>query len=258
LQIFEPGTFKVGHDAAAFVELTVDGKTAPKAAVKATGSTFRIKCTDDGFPTTPPQPVPPTEEKEELHDMAPKASVADLQRARTKVPRSEFKGDDFEKMSQVLNGHLMRSEPNTKECELWAVEELQQFQVLMMILRDPSLDDIYHNTTDNRRIRRKTHELQSEWKTINGLASKDPELARIHRDGHCHEAVMWYVHHLSHETREALKGKVTLPLLSYRRHASPASEGPHADVHKLYEEKVTCFSCHSNASPKFVDTTVVV
>merc|ERR1711879_706457 len=128
----------------------------------------------------------------------------------------------------------------------------QQFQVLMMLLRDPSLDDIHHNSTDNRRIRRAVHELKSEWETINALASKDPDLARIHRDGHCHEAVMWYVHHLSQETRDALKDKITLPLLSYQRHVAvpPASsEKMHTEVHRSYEEKVTCFSCHSNALP---------
>jgi len=257
LEILEPGSIHVGHDASVFDELTVDGKMSPKAAQKKGGSTFRIKCTDDGFPVDPPQP-PPTEENTEVFGEGPKASRADLQRARTKVPRSAFKGDNFEKMSQVLNSHLMKSNPSTKECEEWAVEELQQFQVLMMIMRDPALDDIYHNTTDNRRIRRQVSVLQKEWKAINELSSKDPALARIHRDGHCHEAVMWYVHHLSQETRDVLKDRVTIPLLSYRRHAAPASEGSHADVHRLYEEKVTCFSCHSNTLPPAKGTTIVV
>ena len=31
-----------------------------------------------------------------------------------------------------------------------------------------------------------------EWESLNAKA----ELARMHRDGHCHEAVKWYVHHL--------------------------------------------------------------
>merc|ERR1719471_398836 len=101
-----------------------------------------------------------------------------------------------------------------------------------------------HSGTDNRRLRRSVKELQSQWKEINAVASKDPELKRIHRDGHCHEAVMWYVHHLSQEARDGLKGKITLPLLSYHRHEKPTSEGTHADVHRVYEEKVTCFSCH--------------
>ena len=32
-----------------------------------------------------------------------------------------------------------------------------------------------------------------EWASLNAKT----ELAYMHRDGHCHEAVMWYVHHLS-------------------------------------------------------------
>ena len=31
-----------------------------------------------------------------------------------------------------------------------------------------------------------------KWESLNAKA----ELARMHRDGHCHEAVMWCVHHL--------------------------------------------------------------
>merc|ERR1719195_2605322 len=93
---------------------------------------------------------------------------------------------------------------------------------------------------------------------ITAVASKDPELMRIHRDGHCHEAVMWYVHHLSQEARDALKGKIALPLLSYHRHEKPTSEGRHADVHQVYEEKVTCFSCHSNVLPSTSEATLIV
>jgi len=234
LQIFAPGTFSASHDPAEFAELTADGKTAPAHARKG-GSTFRIKCTDDGFPEGDPHPVA----------AAPgaRASAADLQRARTRTPRAAFRGDGFERMSRVLNGHLRRSGHPTRECELWAAEELQQFQLLMMALREPSLDGVYHNVSDNRRLRGDVEAMAASWERLNAVARGDPQLASVHRDGHCHEAVMWYVHHLSQETREALRGKLTLPLLSYRRH-----EGS-SEVHRAYEEKVTCFSCHSNALP---------
>ena len=38
-------------------------------------------------------------------------------------------------------------------------------------------------------------DLQSTWAGLNRLAAddRDPMLKRIRRDGHCHEAVMWYV-----------------------------------------------------------------
>ena len=39
-----------------------------------------------------------------------------------------------------------------------------------------------------------------EWESLNANKKGDvwvvPELARMHRDGHCHEALKWYVHHL--------------------------------------------------------------
>jgi len=239
LQIFTPGTFNKSHDPKALEELSADGSTAPKAALKG-GSTFRIKCQDNGFPVS----------KDD--DLAPAgASSSDLQRARTKKPRDHLRGDDFEKMARTLNGHLRASGEGVKECDLWAVEELQQFQVLLMALSDPSLNKIYHETADNRRIRHETDKLVEEWTAINRLAETDQDLAKMHRDGHCHEAVMWYVHHLPEDARMALKGKVTLPLLSYRHHQPQMSSaaGPHGDVARAYQEKVTCFSCHSNALP---------
>jgi len=246
LQVFEPGTFHVGHDASAFAELAIDGKTAPKLARKKGGSSFRIKCTDDGFPE-PPKEV--DEKKMTEATTAHKASKADLHRAKTKKPRDSFRGDGFEKMSHTLNAHLRANNPSTRECDLWAVEELQQLQVLMIILRDPALDDVYNKSADNRRIRHNMHEMVTQWETINHLARKDPELARIHRDGHCHEAVMWYVHHLPQQTQDVLKQKATLPLLSYHHHV-PKDGAEHTAVHQAYEEKVTCFSCHSNVMPK--------
>ena len=66
-----------------------------------------------------------------------------------------FRGVDFDSMSSVLNGWLNSTESSTKvkACELWDVEELQQFQGLLYILRESQFDQIYQNTGDNRRMR---------------------------------------------------------------------------------------------------------
>jgi len=250
LEIFEPGSFHEGHDPAAFAELTSDGKTPPKAALKG-GSTFHVKCTADGFPTEPQEEIPALEYRSS-------ATESDLHRARTKVPGHDFRGDDFGKMAEKLNAHLKRMASSVRECDDWAVEELQQFQVLMLLTRDPVFDGMYHNTTDNRRIRRDVVDLKESWAKLNELARADPALARIHRDGHCHEAVMWYVHHLPQDTREALKHKITLPLLSYHRHTPRNKDENTLAIHKAYEEKVTCFSCHSNPSAKLETPSIVV
>ena len=38
-----------------------------------------------------------------------------------------------------------------------------------------------------------TQELSLNWRGLNSLASAhpDPRIAKVQRDGHCHEAVMW-------------------------------------------------------------------
>ena len=66
-----------------------------------------------------------------------------------------FRGVDFDSMSSVLNGWLNSTESSVKvkACELWDVEELQQFQGLLYILRESQFDQIYQNTGDNRRMR---------------------------------------------------------------------------------------------------------
>jgi len=250
LQVFTPGAWKEGITAAgqAFLdELTKDGKTPPKAALPK-GSTFRIKCGDDGFNNDPA----PTDVSVSVgHN---RATVVDLKRARTKVPRAEYKGDDFQSMSATLNKWLMKDAPNARDCEEFTVQELQALQAQLYVLRDTKLDGVYHGAVDNRRIRQDFKSMAEEWEELNSLAAQDPDLARMHRDGHCHETVMWYVHHLPQSVREAIKDKVALPLLSKMRH-DVVDKKPHAaPLQRAYEEKVSCASCHSAVYP----TTVVV
>merc|ERR1711966_586811 len=91
--------------------------------------------------------------------------------------------------------------------------------------------------------------MAAEWEALNAEAAKDPTLARMHRDGHCHEAVMWYVHHLPETVKAAIKDKAALPLLSAMRH-EVTTASPHTEkLQKAYEEKVSCASCHSAVYP---------
>lgn len=269
LQIFEPGQWKEGsayEDAVKksffktehlFDQLAEDGMKAPDWCTKSAPiNTFRIKCQDDGFPVpknTTTQGMPMSH-----MDLAHmplgenKALVSDLRRARSKVPRTEYTGDDFEGMSQTLNAYMMKHAPESKDCDLWTVEELQQLQISLLMLRDPKLNDVYHDTDDNRKLSKDIHGLVKEWDELNELARTDPDLARAHRDGHCHEAVMWYVHHLPEAMKDTIKDKISLPLLSAMRHnlKEEAQHGPR--VHRAYEEKVTCASCHSAVYPSTV------
>ena len=43
-------------------------------------------------------------------------------------------------------------------------------------------------------------------------AAHDPELACMHRDGHCRKAVMWYVHHLPESMKEVIRDRASLHL----------------------------------------------
>lgn len=262
LQVFEPGQWREGsayQDAVKsslfrtdylFEQLSTDGSRAPDWCTKdAPINTFRIKCQDDGFPETStvgsePSPVELAHQPLGEH----RTTAVDLRRARSKVPRNAYKGADFGSMSGALNEYLLQQAPQSKECDLWTVEELQDLQMSLLMLRDSSLNDLYHDMDDNRKIVKNITEIVREWDVLNELARTDPDLARAHRDGHCHEAVMWYTHHLPEGMKQLLQDKISLPLLSSMKHSvKDVKHGPR--VHRAYEEKVTCASCHSFEYP---------
>merc|ERR1712127_834081 len=109
-------------------------------------------------------------------------------------------------------------------------------------------NDVYHNTDDNRKLSKDIQALVHEWDELNELAKSDPDLARAHRDGHCHEAVMWYVHHLPEGMKDLIKDEIALPLLSGMKHDLKVVEhGPR--LHEAYKAKVSRASCHSAEHP---------
>jgi len=218
----------------------------PQKCVKGLGSaTFRVGCDDEGYPI-PDKQGPSTNEK-------PMILHKDQTRAREKVPRHDYKGVDFTDMSHVLNGWLNSSYDATP-CEMWSVEELQELQAILLIARDSQFDDIYQETEDNRRLRHHIlTDIQSTWAGLNRLAAddKDPMLRRIRRDGHCHEAVMWFVHHLTEDMKELLsEARVRLPLLSHHRHHDCSAEDGQGTakgkICEAYREQVTCADCHTD------------
>jgi hypothetical protein len=265
LQIFEPGAWSEGHavdDAVVdgwfgsksrlFDQLSTDGSQAPDWCTKdAPINTFRIKCQDNGFPQGSNVDALTHMEMAENPAGNDKAHASDLKRAKSKVPRDEFKGNDFESMSSTLNEYLLRHAPNSKDCDLWTVEELQELQLSLLMLRDSQLNDVYHDMSDRRKIEKDVAKLVGEWDELNLKAATDPDLAKAHRDGHCHEAVMWYVHHLPQGMKDVLSSKISLPLLSAMRHeVRQVTHG--IEVHAAYEEKVSCASCHSFTYPSTV------
>jgi len=242
LQVYPGGVPQGSVDSTLFEEI-------PPALCKKgfDGAIMRIGCDDEGYP------IPDEERKRERR---PKDAVygKDVRRAEEKVPRGHYKGMDFAEMSDVLNGWLNTS-TLTKPCMDWDVTELQQLQALFYLARESEFDNIYARTTDNRRLRHDTlKDLTVNWAGLNQLASdhSDYRLKNVRRDGHCHEAVMWYVHHLSEDMKEVLRdANIPVPLLSPARHAL-CEESLDEVGHKIcgaYKEQVTCASCHSNELP---------
>jgi len=227
-EVFAPGSWVDGvADPSVFQDMN-----PPALAKKKGGSHIRIGCEDDGFPKKKPS-----------QDTEP-ATVADLKRARTKVPRESHKGKHFADMSAKLNGFLKKY-PNTKECSEFNVEELQQFQALMLMMRAPEMDDVYKKTSDRRVLRGDEAAHGERWERLTQLADKfGDNYVKMHRDGHCHEAVMWFVHHVPEGVRQNLAAQVAIPLLPHAKHDCVPGEA----LCDEYLNQVSCQDCHAETT----------
>jgi len=247
LQIFPNGTNSGSVPAGTFDDI-------PPALCKKGGATFRIKCTDDGRyngNTTQAQ----KEAKLLAHQQGP-TTDEDLNRAKTKVPRVEYQGSDLQNMSLTLNKWLLGSAA-VKPCDSFSAKELQQLQATLYLSRNSDLDQIYQQTKDNRRLLADIDTTKADWAALNQLVQDHPRKQEFHavqRDGHCHQAVMWYVHHLNEDFKRLLaETGVEIPLLAYEDHntglCSATDDSTHKKVCSHYQETVVCASCHSNARP---------
>ena len=112
--------------------------------------------------------------------------------------------------------------------------------------RDPELNAVYEGTADVRHVPRELEVTVREWESLNAEVARDPEPARLHRDGHCREGVMWYVHHLLESMKEVLKDKASLPPALRRFAAIFLWRGPMPRTCRVItRRRVTCASCHS-------------
>merc|ERR1711865_63642 len=228
-EVFEPGSIKRGvTDDAAF-----ENMVPPPQCKKEGGVLARITCTDDGFPTN-------KTDREEVP-----AEASDLRRARTKVPRSTHKGEHFRGMAEKLNG-FVRAYDNVKECSEWSTAELQQFQALMLMLRSKELNDVYESAEDTRALRGTEDEHGQRWEKLAELAGT-LAAQNMQRDGHCHEAVMWFVHHVPENIRNTVAQTMSVPLLPYTQHDCSDYSGKSHEVCAEYKKQVSCQDCHQDA-----------
>jgi len=56
---------------------------------------------------------------------------------------------------------------------------------------------------------------------------------------------MWFVHHVSESTRNAIAERMAIPLLPYTRHECDSKH----EVCDEYLKQVTCQDCHQDVEP---------
>jgi hypothetical protein len=179
------------------------------------------------------------------------AAIGDLERARTKVPRGEYKSD-VHGISRVLNGHLAKAHPNTKACDQFTAKELQNLQAEMHLHIEDAHNEIYSSVQDTRALRFQGLEAhQAHWSEMNEHASTERLVEDMQRDGHCLETVMWWVHHLS-EAKRAELSHLVIPQMPLQRWREPVPEegvAAAAVYGSSYNPSSTCLACHGGGLP---------
>lgn len=166
---------------------------------------------------------------------------ADLKRARTWKPRSGFRGaGSLASANRQLNRHLeARSGHRFKACEEFSVADLREVLRSLLPLGSEALKQVY-SPVDGRRATYDTiAEMEAHW------ASSAPATDERVRDAHCHEAVMWFVHHLTTEAQHKLALQTMLPKLPIADHSKgQGHREPEDAAGRFYESKITCQNCH--------------
>lgn len=185
----------------------------------------------------------------EIHDRR------DLQRARSKIPRLNWKGEGRGGVSDTLNGHLKKMFPLVKDCSQFSAEELQELQAELFRHRNSDFNDIYDDSLDNRKMTRSSVEdYQQHWAEMNVHAERNPHLQEMHRDAHCNEAVMWLVHHVNAPEQQTVFSRRHVPTLSTKSHqcGDNLSESE-STLCASASGTETCMECHSNTGMVFQD-----
>jgi hypothetical protein len=180
------------------------------------------------------------------------AAIGDLERVRTKVPRAEYKADHHHRIGKVLNGHLEKAHPNTKNCNKFTAKELQKLQAELHAHMDDTHNEIYSSVQDTRALRFESLEAyKAHWNEMNDHAATHHLVEEMQRDGHCLDVVMWWVHHLSEAKRQELSHLV-IPKMPVQRWREPIPEegvAASAVYGSSYNPSSTCLACHGGGLP---------
>lgn len=187
------------------------------------------------------------------------ASANDLRRARSKIPGERARASGHLAMTMKLNSILRADKALTvRPCEEFSVEELVDVQRALFAARDPALEQIYRQTSDNRQMGTDRTEGPEQLEELLAkelaILRANPSLKNVSRDGKCHEAVMWMTHQVAAGSRGKLADILTLPLLPER--AVPHSAADFADgpapaavvdqVLQGYKLGIGCGACHDS------------
>lgn len=172
---------------------------------------------------------------------------ADVARAAQPKPRRKYAGENFGDAMTTLNAQLLvDTELRTKSCDDFTMEELFAVEDMLFFARSHELQAVYDSAKDTRSIAHATigalrAEQRGQAKTVEGR----PDLLPLVRDGVCHEAVMWFVHHTSDAAKAELRHLIELPLLPVARHEErPAHDEHGVAAHDRYTQSVSCAICH--------------
>jgi len=157
------------------------------------------------------------------------ASTSDLQRARQQVPRSDVVGEGHVGMTVKLNKALRAmKDVQLLDCEQFSIEDLTALQRKLYKVRDPALEQIYRESTDDGRRMGAFGKQAESLQELEGLWAKElemlkayPHLTGASRDVKCHEAILWMVHHVPRAIQAALRKELILPTLPERERRGP-------------------------------------
>jgi hypothetical protein len=144
----------------------------------------------------------------------PKASLADLARARTKKHSGAVAGPTTAEIARKINKHLESQALSLQACSSFSHEELNGIVRKMWGSFSTELQESYSNAEKDLRFRREKTlaDYEKRWATEDPIFKTKPDSAETLREAKCAEVLMLWVHHVPQMGKEALQG-LTLPKL---------------------------------------------
>lgn len=187
------------------------------------------------------------------------------------LPSSHVVGRDPESIFASFNRHLRRQPHQTRPCDSYSLDELNDLARLLWDSRSEALADVYDERGDRRGFHFKNKSIaykEGLWQEEKSIIASNPSVYgknsdwySMVRDGKCSEMVMWWVHHLEAETRtrlSAIEG-FAVPLMpsNLAKASKIQPRGQHRQLARQkssdkfvneYTQQVSCIDCHWNAN----------